>query len=72
MVNAVGRPIDMTFNNPFKYHIPLLSLYQQSHDLKKEAYSHGSDADVRVRGPSVILRNGHCNVVCCSDVLLPL
>ena len=44
----------MTFNNPFFINLALLSLYQQSHDLTKEAYSHGGDADVRVCGPSNI------------------
>lgn len=52
----MGNHDEMTFNNPFFFiNLPLLSLYQQSHDLKKEAYSHGGDADVRVCGPSKIL-----------------
>lgn len=57
VVGVVGNHHEMTFNNPLVNFTdpPLLSLYQQSHDFKQEAYSHGGDADVRVCGLCIVL-----------------
>lgn len=56
VVGVVGNHHEMTFNNPFVHFTnpPLLSLYQQNHDLKQEAYGHGGDADVRVCGLCIV------------------
>lgn len=57
VVGVVGNHHEMTFNNPLVNFTdpPLLSLYQQSHDFKQEAYGHGGDADVRVCGLCIVL-----------------
>lgn len=68
-VNSWGAWCDTLFTvgkwhliTPFCINPALLSLYQQSHDLTKEAYNHGVDADVRVRGCSEAFMK--CNHVC--------
>lgn len=64
----------MTFNNPFVHltNPPLLSFYQQSHDLKQEAYGHGGDADVRVRALCVVFICVRKKVGCVSKGLSEL